>query len=200
MPAAVPPSPHRPLTRSRQVEDPTFPTCPRDHVCWGDTALPAEPGRIQREAQPTASDITLATQMTVDRIYLLPHIARNWAGPVSVAVFLRKPDEEQRVRRLLQSSSDARRWVSVHLVHNTTAMFDYPINVLRNAAWDGAPTDYIFNVDADFVPMPGAHDSLRAEIAAKRQRDPDAADTSWALVRANRRSHARRWVGASRQR
>lgn len=155
-------------------------------MCWGDIALPAEAGRVQGEEQPSRSDITLATQMTVDRIYLLPHIARNWDGPVSVAVFLRDPAEEQRVQRLLQSSADARRWVSVHIVHNTSAMFDYPINVLRNVAWDHARTDYIFNVDADFVPVPGAHATLRAEIAAKKQRDPGAPDTSWALVRSLR--------------
>eukprot|EP00499_Haloplacidia_sp_CaronLabIsolate_P002404 CAMPEP_0196774364 /NCGR_PEP_ID=MMETSP1104-20130614/3351_1 /TAXON_ID=33652 /ORGANISM="Cafeteria sp., Strain Caron Lab Isolate" /LENGTH=587 /DNA_ID=CAMNT_0042144519 /DNA_START=66 /DNA_END=1826 /DNA_ORIENTATION=+ len=151
----------RPVPKGSTPADSRLP-CPPSHACWGSVALPVEPDFIKRARTDFPHDgITLCTQMTVDRTHLLPHISRNWGGPMSVVIFVREEKEDLvALQKLAASSQSVQDWISVHLVHNVTAMFDYPINLLRNVAWEFAPTDLVFNVDADFVPGPGAQDSL----------------------------------------
>eukprot|EP00945_MAST-04E_sp_MAST-4E-sp1_P003321 g3321.t1 len=115
---------------------------------------------------PDKSDITLVTQLSADRLQRIQQIARVWKGPISAAVYATKKDNFEATRLILslwQKSELVRTHVDIHLVTRDAYMADapYPINMLRNVAWEHARTDQLFLLDVDFIPNPGMREYVK---------------------------------------
>ncbi|CAH1783095.1 unnamed protein product [Owenia fusiformis] len=102
--------------------------------------------------------VTLVTQLSMDRLNIAAEILQNWDGPISLAIYVPAGDsnnqwKEQYVHKKLQGIK-----IGPHC--DVTVMYGihpderYPINMLRNAAVRSVRTEYMFLVDADFLPSP----------------------------------------------
>ena len=112
--------------------------------------------------QPNYNSVTLATQLTSDRLPLLAKTAEQWQGPISAAILLlsRNGDIAQQTRALITEcykSPHLRDHLTVHLVtddqFNAQDASLYPVNFLRNVALENGMTSHVFFVDADIIPV-----------------------------------------------
>ena len=115
---------------------------------------------------PEKSDITLVTQLSADRLQRIQQIARVWKGPISAAVYATKKNNylaTSLILSLWKASELVRSHVDIHLVTRDAYMVDapYPINMLRNVAWEHARTDQLFLLDVDFIPNPGMREYVK---------------------------------------
>ncbi|KAH8054948.1 hypothetical protein JL721_10365 [Aureococcus anophagefferens] len=114
---------------------------------------PVAPADAPLSAEPAACglDFTLATQASVERLWMLDHVCRRWAGPVVVAVYGPRgapvpaapaacgAGRVEFVERLV----DAKRYAD----HNA-----YPVNELRNLAIARVRTSHFLLCDVDLWP------------------------------------------------
>ncbi|KAH3744145.1 Glycosyltransferase LARGE2 [Pelomyxa schiedti] len=136
----------------------------------------------------TENEVTIATQLSLDRLHNLEEMALSWTGIISAAIYLplcvssdpealeyeldRIKSLHQGVERLNVDSSPCR--LDIALVFQLpetdtvcevttnpeTSSQPYPINVLRNVAMRQVHTNYVFVLDVDFVPSTGMHGHL----------------------------------------
>ena len=106
--------------------------------------------------------VTLATQLTSDRLSLLARTAQQWQGPISAAILLFSRDGNiaEQTRALVADyyeSPHLRDHVTIHLVtddqFNAQDTSLYPVNFLRNVALENSATSHVFFVDADIIPV-----------------------------------------------
>ncbi|KAM7540657.1 hypothetical protein Aperf_G00000030884 [Anoplocephala perfoliata] len=105
-------------------------------------------------------DVTLVSQLTLDRLHRLEEIAAYWEGPMSLAVYV--SDREGAIlAEYLESSTIlfSRKNICIHLVFQEGIY--YPINALRNVAIQYAETKYVFILDFDFIPSPGLYENFQ---------------------------------------
>ena len=103
-------------------------------------------------------DVTLVTQLSLDRLRVLKNLLRNWEGPISIAMY----GEEYHTINLLmmlRTNFASRNNIIVHVVYKLGYL--YPVNYLRNIALSRATTPYVFLCDGDFVPAKNLYVSLR---------------------------------------
>ena len=106
----------------------------------------------------------LATQLTVDRLSLLCKSAGAWNGPVSATVYVRSGLDVAALAKWRRKCKALKGLVSFHLLTqpNIARPIPYPVNILRNIVIDGVRTEYVFNVDVDFVPNVDATEHIMA--------------------------------------
>ena len=108
-------------------------------------------------------DVSIMTQITMDKFERVLDLHSRWNGYMSVAVYLTAPyqDDLNLLKQLRNQHFHNNPNVSFHLVlHEGTYIGDYPINVMRNVAMDYAVTDYVFMLDVDFIPSPDTHANM----------------------------------------
>uniref|UniRef100_A0A7S3DJR4 Glycosyltransferase family 49 protein n=1 Tax=Palpitomonas bilix TaxID=652834 RepID=A0A7S3DJR4_9EUKA len=121
--------------------------------------------------KPNEAEITLATQLTVDRIRRIYEIATIWDGPIDAVLYIplpsfhqkRKSEEEANaeekvkaldtVDRFVAKLGDIVKRLNIHLVRKCHTVF--PTNVLRNVALRYIQTEYFIMDDIDLLPAPG---------------------------------------------
>ena len=109
------------------------------------------------------NDVTLVTQMTMDRLHMLDLISRNWDGPISITLYASDSD----MREVLSYTSvspvlnDSKK-LALHVVSKKGQF--YPINHLRNIAIDYVKTPYMYLSDIDFRPMNGLYHYIKKSI------------------------------------
>lgn len=105
-------------------------------------------------------DVTVVTQLSVDRLPRLVALTAAWRGPVSAAVFVPGPPAKLAagVAALCALQLPAR--VELHLLAGAAPEQPYPINLLRQVSVDRARGDLVLILDVDFLPTPGLHDAL----------------------------------------
>lgn len=111
-------------------------------------------------------EITLASHLSFDRLLMVSSIARVWDGPI-VFSYYGNISDIRRLNELLQAQLPPlrnRTNIIVHVVHK--AGVHYPINFLRNVAVASVRTNYVYAIDADFLPRPGMH--ARAQLTINR--------------------------------
>ena len=141
--------------------------------CAAATAAAASPYEVEHRARTgerlrhlsnSADALTLVVHLTIDRMPKLQRWCDGWQGPISAAVYVRPQDAEDAVLAEVTASPCVRDWADLHVVRpadarlrRATDMFsNYPFNVVRNAALDGATrTTHVLLMDVDFA-MPGA--------------------------------------------
>ena len=138
--------------------------CVAGQVCATDlTDLHMHQYFLTASQTPSPHDITLVTQLSPDRLHRIQQLAKVWNGPISAAYYVGHDTYNglQQLLSLWKTSELVRTHVDIHLVtldavgtvHESTP--PYPINALRNLAWQYGRTNQLFLLDVDFIPNPG---------------------------------------------
>ena len=104
------------------------------------------------------SRIALVTQLSLNRLDRLAALVMQWKGPVSAALYLcSSADLEAAEKWYSALPQEFKIWTTLHLVVGNVEF--YPINLMRNVAWEGVdvaakanerqPPDFIFILDVD---------------------------------------------------
>lgn len=121
--------------------------------------------------------VTLITQFTPERAKMFKMICDAWEGSVSAMVgIIYAPDgtPEWSVDAFLKKFP-GRTNIKIQ-AYNITGlpMVQYPINELRNIAWDASTTPFVFLLDVDFVPSLVTHRHLmRTPLLRRYIEHPD---------------------------
>lgn len=140
------------------------------HYCPSDHSLACD--RLKKS--DTEDEITLITQMSPNKLPRLVALAKEWTGPMSVAIVSEKSVTE--LDAILGKLDLPWERIDIHLViykgETRTRPYNasipslksppvplskwsyYPINFLRNVAIQFCRSDLIFIMDVDFVPIP----------------------------------------------
>ncbi|XP_020899478.1 LARGE xylosyl- and glucuronyltransferase 2 [Exaiptasia diaphana] len=105
-------------------------------------------------------DVTLVAQLSMDRLQMVEALCRNWAGPISLAMYMSDSEAQQFLNYALNSPLlKSRNNVGYHIVFKEGQF--YPVNYLRNVALENTRTPYVFLTDIDFLPMPDMDTYIR---------------------------------------
>ena len=109
------------------------------------------------------NDVTLVTQMSMDRLHMLDLISRNWDGPISITLYASDSDMREVLSYISASPvlKDSKK-LALHVVSKKGQF--YPINHLRNIAIDYVKTPYMYLSDIDFRPMNGLYHYIKKSI------------------------------------
>nr|XP_039262450.1 LARGE xylosyl- and glucuronyltransferase 1-like [Styela clava] len=111
------------------------------------------------------TDVTLTLHLSIDRIPMLDIICKHWEGPISVAVFLSDSDTIKLPKHIeISPTLSNRRNIGFHLVFQNFDDTSYPINLLRNIAWQQAVTEFVFLCDVDFLPSDNLYEHLKNAV------------------------------------
>ena len=140
------------------------------------------------EAHSLPTDVTLVTQASGERLWMLPHICMRWGGRMIVATL--RPTDGSRTawpdmsqsRASLDAASIAAYTVGCSLQRLELTPPDsmrvsndgdaFPINWLRNGAIGCVVTSHYFVVDIDFWPSAELHLLLRGRLAEWTENAP----------------------------
>ena len=118
----------------------------------------------QRKEQVNRRDITLTTQMSINKIKRLVAIAGRWNGPLSVAMRVSRMEELRLFKDQLVKYREQLDKVAFHLYFEDKSR-SYPNNILRNVALDGVKSDYFALFDVDLLPSPvNTHQHLQSAL------------------------------------
>uniref|UniRef100_A0A915IQH9 Uncharacterized protein n=1 Tax=Romanomermis culicivorax TaxID=13658 RepID=A0A915IQH9_ROMCU len=130
--------------------------------------------------EPKAVDVTLVTQLSFDRIFMLEPLLNRWNGPASITLYL-TDEEAARFQDFMIESHilSSRLDVALHVVYRQEVFFRiyflsfltyitnfllhnnfYPVNKLRNIALREVNTSHVFLSDVDFIPSIGSYEYL----------------------------------------
>eukprot|EP00939_MAST-03C_sp_MAST-3C-sp1_P002204 g2204.t1 len=121
-------------------------------------------------------DITLVTQLSVDRVWLLEGLASRWGGEVVAAIFVQSLEDLQVVAmvqevlrgyplKILAASLKPRAQdLPKRLANETEGLTEYPINLMRNLAIEGAKTSHYLLLDVDMWPSVDLRTKLRESL------------------------------------
>ena len=103
-----------------------------------------------------ANEVTLISQLSLDRLQMLEPLCRHWTGPMSISVYATDM-EATKLSDYFHSFSCFRNRnnIAVHVVYVHSRF--YPVNYLRNVALKHLVTKYAFLLDIDFLPMVDLH-------------------------------------------
>lgn len=116
-------------------------------------------------------DVSIATQLTTDRLELLTDMYRLWEGPMSVVLYVADLRDLFRLEEFRRTTPGVSEHVDVHVVYADSISHNrqkslYPINFLRNVALQYVTTKYVLTLDVDFLPSPGLLKMLRPFISS----------------------------------
>ena len=103
-------------------------------------------------------DVTLVTQLTMDRVHTLHKLLNHWNGPASITVYGNESEKWNFMNAY--SVLDGRPNVVIHVVYKRNGYY-YPINYLRNTALSTVETPYVFLTDLDFLPSYNLYSHLK---------------------------------------
>eukprot|EP00300_Choanocystis_sp_HF-7_P009122 c16271_g1_i4.p1 GENE.c16271_g1_i4~~c16271_g1_i4.p1 ORF type:complete len:660 (+),score=126.85 c16271_g1_i4:3-1982(+) len=114
-----------------------------------------------RQVDSGKSDVTLVTQLSLDRLDRLHGMADTYKGPISAAVYITDVSRDvPQILDLCKSSTSVRKHVDIHLVMQHTVGELYPVNSLRNVAMRCVRTHMMMLLDVDLIPNPTIHTQL----------------------------------------
>jgi len=106
-------------------------------------------------------DITLTTQISIDKIVRLSVLASRWNGPASVTVRITSIAELHQFKRNILPYHQKLQKVVFHFYFEDNNRA-YPNNILRNFALDHVRSEYFALFDVDLFPSPiNTHQSLQ---------------------------------------
>lgn len=111
------------------------------------------------QAAAESDVVTLAAQLSIDRLQMLEPICERWSGPISVALYMTDAEAWQLLNYVRNSAVlSSRHDIAYHIVYRDGSL--YPVNFLRNVALDAVKTPYAFLSDIDFLPMPSLYPTV----------------------------------------
>ena len=106
-----------------------------------------------------SGDISLVSQLSMDRLQMLEPLCRHWEGTMSISVYASDVETTKLINYFDSCTCFRhRKNIAIHIIY-TEGQF-YPVNYLRNVALDHIVTKYAFLVDIDFLPMLDLHGYL----------------------------------------
>ena len=106
-------------------------------------------GGCTQEKQ-TKTDITLVTQCSADRLWVVTKLCERWHGPLSLAVASTPAGEPAE-----QLEGRARGYMALcterHVAVVAAPPRPYPVNALRNRAWAMATTSHVLLLDLSLI-------------------------------------------------
>jgi len=109
------------------------------------------------------NDVTMVTQLSVDRLHMLDALCKLWTGPLSISLYASDADLVH-LEHLVSSSPILRKYkkLALHIVFKQGKY--YPVNVLRNVALNASTTPYVFFSDIDFLPSANLYEYAREAV------------------------------------
>jgi glycosyltransferase-like protein LARGE len=106
-------------------------------------------------------DVTLVSQTSVDRMWMISHMAKRWSGPVSIAIYVTNEalirNERHWLDRIATQSSSYITEVP------SGGESEYPINMLRNTAIKRVSTSHFFMTDIDLWPTTSSYKTVLSQ-------------------------------------
>ncbi|KAF5285519.1 hypothetical protein FQR65_LT13216 [Abscondita terminalis] len=119
------------------------------------------------------TDVTMVTQMSIDKFPVLEEICRRWTGPISVSLYLKEENLFTTIRYIHQSKELKNRYnIGYHVLFKKGTY--QPINVLRNVALKYVNTPYVLLNDVDFIPGLNLYDLIKSQIKNMKTMDKKA--------------------------
>lgn len=120
-------------------------------------------------AKSTADDITLISQFSVNRLEIFERVLDVWPGPISLSIYLTQPSDIEAFLTYFLDDSKRNLYSRCTITvvkpsYSTDQHIRYPINHLRNLAIVASTTEYIYVIDADFVPARNMYEYSRARL------------------------------------
>ena len=108
-------------------------------------------------------DVTLITQLSIDRIQNVEILLRHWEGPITLVLYCTDSDLYQFLHYIESFPVWSKRFnVALHVVYKQGEF--YPVNLLRNVGLRYSNTPYVFLTDIDFLPMFNLYNYLREAV------------------------------------
>jgi hypothetical protein len=159
------------------------PDSPKSGTTYGKVRLPnfSMEATFTSQRPRAESDITIITQCSVDRLYMLQEQCKSWMGITSVAVYWPlicfQPNNTANLAeaistvKLFHQQMDAAGKCRLDIVVIAEVikehdLWAYPYNALRNQALSRATTDVVLSLDADFLVSAGLHEKLSSPEAS----------------------------------
>mmetsp|Transcript_25589 Transcript_25589/g.33312 ORF Transcript_25589/g.33312 Transcript_25589/m.33312 type:complete len:331 (+) Transcript_25589:110-1102(+) len=101
--------------------------------------------------------VTLVSQCTSDRVWMLEDICQRWPGPISIAVFV--PYESKKINTLSCNNNDRLNYY-IYEAKNEKELIEYPVNKLRNIAINLVKTSHFLIADIDFWPSNNLYNEI----------------------------------------
>lgn len=114
-------------------------------------------------------DISVISNLNIQRKFMLEALASAWLGPLIIAFYGSNKDAESFSKFIAETSTLSRRCNIVYkhvrliktLHSNNSESKLYPSNFLRNVGLRAVNTSFTLLLDIDFVPMPGSYERLK---------------------------------------
>ncbi|KAG0375665.1 hypothetical protein BGX24_008800 [Mortierella sp. AD032] len=116
-------------------------------------------------------DVTMVAQFSISRLDRFEHAKGVWRGPSTVVIFLATNKDIIELKRYFERPGKLELYSSITLTivkpnYSLGTHLRYPINQLRNIGIQTAMTDYIYVIDADFVPTTKLYDFASTTIVS----------------------------------
>ena len=123
-------------------------------------------------------EVTLVTQLSLDRLQQLRALARAWDGPISAAVFIKEGQRTnssgtEKVLREIRAEGVRFCFLEQQSLKAAVRQY-YPVNKLRNMALAQVDTEFLVLIDADFA--------VSVDLAAVLRRHTQRLDWSGPLA------------------
>ena len=167
-----------------------------DRVVVSDEAVPVyvlhDSGNIRETYTEDDIDVTLVTQLSIDRVWLLEGLCSRWDGRVVAAIFVRSREdldvvsmlhdilvEMFPVRIVAVSHLETTEQLPEKADETSESLSQYPINSMRNTAIEYSDTSHYLLLDVDMWPSLELRDKL---LEALRETCPDCSSRRSAIV------------------
>lgn len=117
-------------------------------IIWCASAVPSD-----------RTDVTLVSQATTEKLWILPVLCERWRGPVSLALWVPNSSMPHNSETVTESSISKCKSFALSVYSRQET--EYPVNKLRNIALSRVNTSHIFVSDIDFLPSIGLRSYLR---------------------------------------
>ncbi|KAF9954868.1 hypothetical protein BGZ65_003762 [Modicella reniformis] len=136
---------------------------------------------IQAKRSFSKRDVTMVAQFSVNRLGRFESARAVWAGPITVVIFLATHEDIIELQHYFEEPGKLALYDTITLTivkpkYSLRTHLRYPINHLRNVGIQTASTDYIYVIDADFVPTSKLYDFASTKLVPLLEKaDPPAA-------------------------
>ncbi|KAF9434437.1 hypothetical protein BGZ76_008017 [Entomortierella beljakovae] len=115
------------------------------------------------------NDITMVAQFSISRLNIFEKAQASWGGPSSVVIFLATNTDFKELKAYFERPGKLRLYEPITLTivkpnFSKGTHTRYPINHLRNIGVQTAATDYIYVIDADFVPSSNLYKFAKSSL------------------------------------
>ena len=129
---------------------------------------------FKSEIEPKKNELTIVTQLSVDRLEYLLKTSEIYKGPISASIFIQNFEEYKKLQKFWIENETFRKQTTIHLIFNLNfkeednprsfekyVPYSYPVNYLRNIARKYSKTNYILYIDCDFILPSNLYENIK---------------------------------------